>query len=236
MDCNLGLFLFQKDAEDWRTPTKESTIIFQKLFSSASLLEFRKAFIMNAEKIGQNIKSITYGIPELAQIIIKVRRRLICAYITEEMGMDKTLPIFVTDDCKTHEDILKTLHSVREASEDYAVVLIKERLKKSVTSIWEHTPTFVDGNEAFLEYKSNTGSEMNLNNMAELISPCGDKAMSKGRTKRRLYNTRASASMEKRRVVDLGENIGVTRSMSKLLQNKVDSKNTPGNHRKKRKI
>ena len=94
----------------------------------------------------------------------------------------------------------------------------------------------MDGNEAFLEYKSNTGSEMNLNNMAELISPCGDKAMSKGRTKRRLYNTRASASMEKRRVVDLGENIGVTRSMSKLLQNKVDSKNTPGNHRKKRKI
>ena len=238
-------FLFKKDTEEG-TPTTKSELTFENLFQSSKVSDCRYNFLSHPEIFEVNMKKVTYGIPELAKIVLKIRRKLLAAYALEEIGMDKTLPILMKSDCKIHEEIHQILESTRTTSEDHNVVLASGKSVEKQISIWELGPTPRDdsvmGDETLVEVEARVKNTKVTNENTESISPCKNKNMRKSRVKRKLQEVNASSpiSEKKGRIADLEGNMRVTRSMTKhMLKESAssgeDRKNILKNCRKNKK-
>lgn len=168
----------------------------------------------------------------------KIRRKLLAAYGSGEMNMERAPPISMTDDSKVHTSILRILHSTRGTGEDYSVATVKEESMKSVISIWELGSALEDGmkmGDSSMGYKPDITNEKST----ESIPSRGDKTICKSRARRKLPDVDEPSPTKKSRVVDPEGNIRVTRSMTKLpsrgyASNGENGKHTPRNCRKKK--
>ena len=237
-------YLFKKkDTEEG--PTEDSKSVFEGLFSNPNALYYRYNFLSSRDIFEISMKDVTYKIPELEKIILKIRRKLLATYALKEMGMDKTSPILMDDKCEIHEDILQILRSARATGKGDVVLASGKSIEEQM-SIWELGPTLMDisetGDESIVEYEPNVKNATVINKTTDSILTCEDKKMGKSKAKCGLQDVNASLLIpaKKGRLASLEGNTRVTRSMTRLkLRNAIsygeDRKDILKRHRKKKK-